>query len=205
MPSNIPGLIRIPVFIALIIFSLIVLGIDGHLISQLSGSFEDLFGFNFSFTAPSWTKLGVAVSVITMVSLIPMIVIDFLRRGAPTSWVLVELVWLGILWVLWLATAADTANNVSCSGVRGSDICSQVQAAEAFSFLAWIVLMAYWVLLLVFAIMAANKGHKGIWKSGVADADFQAAGTHNAGGYPAANVSQREGATPTTYPPHQSV
>lgn len=35
--------------------------------------------------------------------------VDFVRRGAFTSMVLVELVWTFILWVLWLAAAALAA------------------------------------------------------------------------------------------------
>ena len=128
MNSNLPGLVRMPVFGecsgendpgwtnflcealtppfpfhylchagAMILFSLIVLGmyrffaekskksspdtfwylfametaVDGHLISKLSYSFAD-YGYSYSITAPSWTKLGVAVSVLTFASCIPM-------------------------------------------------------------------------------------------------------------------------------------
>lgn len=35
--------------------------------------------------------------------------IDFLRRGAFTSMVLVELIWVFVLWVLWIAAAALAA------------------------------------------------------------------------------------------------
>lgn len=100
------------------------------------------------------------------------------------------------------ATAADTAANVTCDAslFTGSDnICSEAQAAEAFSFLAWIVLLAYWVLLLVFAIRA---GHSGVWTSGVHDAEFA---PNNAGGQGAYPTGQKEGMAPTTYPPQHTV
>jgi len=185
MHSNLPGLIRVPVFGAMILFSLIVLAIDGHLISKLSYSFSD-FGYSYSISAPSWTKLGVAVSLLTFASCIPMLVIDFMRQGAPTSMIAVELGSLGFLWIMWLATAADTASNVQCStvvaGVVGNSICSEAQAAEAFSFLAWFTLMGYWGLLLVSAIIAMNNGNSGVWMSSVSTANFSGAAKPAVGG-----------------------
>jgi len=226
MHPNLPALVRIPVFGALLVFSLIVLGVDAHLISQASFT---ILGVHYSL-APSWLKLGVAVAVITIVSLVAILVMDLLRKGAVTSFISVELGWLGVLWVLWLATAADTANGVQCSGViDGFDgsICGQAQAAEAFSFLAWLLLMAYWILLLVFAIIAATQGQPGIWMVNVADADFSAgSGARGTGGgvqggpaygapaqqpYYAPQQQQQQlmtgasnGAT-VTYPPHPNV
>jgi len=213
MHPNLPGLLRVPVFAALLLFSLIVLGVDAHLISKLSFSFNE-FGIHYSYSAPAWPKLGVATAVLTLVTLLPFLVIDFLRKGAPTSWVVTELGWLGFLWILWLATAADTANNVDCNASlfsSGDNICSEAQAAEAFSFLAWIALMAYWVLLLVSAVIAHNNGNSNIWRGGVADADFTAgsgagagASGYNGGGVqqPVQHQQQMTGASGATYPPH---
>lgn len=85
-----------------------------------------------------------------------------MRTGAFTSKVWVELVWLckffakhlqyfthsrvAILWVLWIASAAETATffqtffGGSC-GFLDPDVnaaCQKVQAVMAFDFLAWI-------------------------------------------------------------------
>jgi hypothetical protein len=52
--------------------------------------------------------------------------------------------------------------------------CSLFQAVEAFAFLGWILLLAYWVVLLVVAIIAFNNGQSQIWFSSVKDVDFSA-------------------------------
>lgn len=177
MHPNIPGLIRLPVFAALLVFALIVLGLDGHLVAKLHHTYDEGF-FKVTINAPAWAKLGVATSVLTLVSLLPMLIIDFLRKGAPTSLVAVELVWLGFLWILWLATAADTANHVDCGG-SSDPICSQAQAAEAFSWLSWIVMTAYWAILLAFSFIAHSKGNSRIWTGPVTDSDFAGTGPVN--------------------------
>jgi len=181
MHPNIPALLRIPVFGALIVFSIIVLAVDGNLISKLSSSYS-VYGSTFTVSAPSWTKLGVAVAVLTFISLIPLLAIDILRKGAPTSFVCVELGWLGFLWIMWLATAASTASEVNCGGVSGIPICDEAQAAEAFAFLAWMILMGYWIILLVYTIIAANNGQSGIWTTSVSEADFSASEKGTGGG-----------------------
>lgn len=206
MHPNLPGLVRIPVFAALLVFSLIVLGINAHLIAKLHFNFDE-FGIHYSISAPGWTKLGLATAVLTLVSLLPMLVIDFIRKGAPTSLVVVELGWLGFLWIMWLATAADTANNVNCGGVTDNGICSEAQASEAFAFLAWLLLMAYWVLLLVYAIMAHTKGNNNVWMGSTTDQDFSAGGSHSGAGIapPHPGLAQQQmttGGTGATYPPH---
>jgi len=211
----IPPLIRIPVFVALLVLSLIVLGLDGHLVSALSFSIpsESVFGIvtpGVSIPAPSWTKLGVATAVLTIVSIGPMLVIDFLRKGAPTSWIVVELSWIGFLVILWLATASDTAANTAlCSSVyvTGNSLCSEIQAAEAFAFLAWLTSLAYFVILLVFSILAHSAGNSRIWFSSVRDGEWQqgkgGAGAPGVGGVAPGPYAGGEGAGAgvAQYPP----
>lgn len=95
----------------------------------------------------------------------PRLIIDAMRVGAFTSRVWVELVWLcefsllpvsalrhvthshlAILWVLWVASAAETANffqtvfGGSCGFINPitNASCMKVQAVMAFAFLAWL-------------------------------------------------------------------
>jgi hypothetical protein len=80
-----------------------------------------------------------------------------------------------------LAAAADTASVVNCGNdalliPAWQQICAEAQTAEAFSFLAWLLCMTYWIALLIFAIMAHSKGNTGIWTDGVRDADWSGRG-----------------------------
>ncbi|KAF9507203.1 hypothetical protein BS47DRAFT_339624 [Hydnum rufescens UP504] len=158
---HIIALVRYPVFASLLLFSLIVLGIDGDLVSKLKGGcFLDICD-----STPSYPGLGVATAVLTFVSVAPLAIIDILRRGAFTSFIIVELGWFFFLWVLWLATFGDTAGGTGCNSsfADGINVCSEVRAVEAFSFLSWILLFAYWVALLVFSTIAFSKGNRKIW------------------------------------------
>ncbi|KAF8309161.1 hypothetical protein DL93DRAFT_1786254 [Clavulina sp. PMI_390] len=204
--ANIPALARLPVFALVLIFSLVVLGLDAHFDSEFSGS-TTLFGITYTYSAPGFSKLGIATAVLTLVSLIPMLVIDFIRKGAPTSLIVVELGWLGFLWIMWLATAADTASFGSCSD-SGNSFCSQFQAAEALSFLTWLLLMGYWILLLVFSVMAHSAGNQNVWMTGVSDAEFTTGGVNHGPAMGHAGVVGGEkpvSEVPATYPPHSNV
>ncbi|KIP09205.1 hypothetical protein PHLGIDRAFT_68017, partial [Phlebiopsis gigantea 11061_1 CR5-6] len=150
---------------------IIVLGLAGHWISTTESWLDAYYAY---------AALAVAVSVLTLITVPAMLIIDIMRRGAFTSMILVELVWLGLLWVLWLASAADSANNLSGFGSTchseffpdwWTQGCSETQAIVAFSFLNWIGLTGYLVSLLTLSIVAAQKGAP-VWKSSVKEASF---------------------------------
>ncbi|KAF8316048.1 hypothetical protein DL93DRAFT_786760 [Clavulina sp. PMI_390] len=122
-----------------------------------------------------FSELGVASAAVTMVSFIPMVIIDFLRKGAVTSLVIFELVWIAILWGLWLATAIKTASFNGCDDF-GSMLCSRYTAVKVLSFPVWAILVGYWILLLVFTVMAYVGGNRKIWTAGVRDARFTSSG-----------------------------
>ncbi|KAF8284478.1 hypothetical protein DL93DRAFT_2146915 [Clavulina sp. PMI_390] len=147
-----------------------------------------------------------------------MIVIDIIRKGSVTSMIAIELGWLGFLWIMWLATAADTASNKTCSNSvvsylgsldsTISSLCSQFRAAEAFSFLTWLLLMGYWALLMIFSVMAHSSGNQNIWTTAVSDAGFtngSGAATQPATTYPAVPGEKPMHEIPVSYPPPQNV
>ncbi|EJT98436.1 hypothetical protein DACRYDRAFT_24499 [Dacryopinax primogenitus] len=117
--------------------------------------------------------LGIATAVLTIISVIPVLAIDFFRKGVFTSWTSVELGLVGLLWVLWLATGADAASLASagcdafcegffCYGYSAST-CSQVRAIAAFGFIGFFILLALWVWTLVIGVRAHNVGDTRIW------------------------------------------
>ncbi|THH12340.1 hypothetical protein EW145_g9 [Phellinidium pouzarii] len=171
--------VRVGLLAAVLLFSIIMLGLSAGYIAKVHG----LDGGFIRFSVPDYAGLGLAISIITLIIVGPIrrVVIDLLRVGAITSLILVELPVIGVLMILWLATAADTAaatsgGSVDCSTFNGLDssfgtLCHTYQAMEAFSFLTWICLLGYFITLLVFALIAQFKG-SGVWHSTVRDTDF---------------------------------
>ncbi|RPD77177.1 hypothetical protein L226DRAFT_533178 [Lentinus tigrinus ALCF2SS1-7] len=157
-------IIRLSVLGFAIFCGIIVASLSAHLTAYV----EENFGGYDNFAV-----LGIATGGITIISLPVMLIVDLLRKGAFTSLVVVELSWLSILWVLWIATAALTVDETSaifssCDFFYPilNQLCHETQAVEAFSFLAWIALMAYTVLLLIVALVNTSRGSP-MWKSSV--------------------------------------
>jgi len=115
------------------------------------------------FSVNAFALLPLIVSIITLLTVPFMLVIGFIRRGAFISMVIVELVWLGILWVLWLATGALWATAFATDSLS--------EALEAFSWLNWLALFGYWLLLLIFSIIGLSRNHR-IFTTAVSEAQF---------------------------------
>lgn len=162
-------LIRLVALATVVLFSLVVLGISAHITYE-----TNLAGFYFTFAA-----MSIAVASLSLATLPAMIIIDLLRKGAFTSMVVVELAWLGLLWVLWLTAAGLTASgnyfSPGCNyrAAATQQACREVSSIEAFGFLSWLVLFSYWIALLVMSIIGSSRGHK-IFTSTVGEAQFTA-------------------------------
>ncbi|CAG7848486.1 SubName: Full=Uncharacterized protein {ECO:0000313/EMBL:CCA66612.1} [Serendipita indica DSM 11827] len=194
-----------------LLFSLITLGLAANLVDKLGDQW-------------SFPGFAVAVSVLTILAVVPMIVIDLLRRGALMSWVVVELPIMGILWVLWLSSAAlSTSVGLflgDCSSFSFDSalesLCRQYSALQAFSWLNWLLVKTYVIVTLALAILALMKGHKRVWFSPVSDLSFSPTHTHSGepkipppatapGGYnPDPRMAHNHSASPSSgYPPNQ--
>jgi len=126
----------------------------------------------------TFASLGIASAVISIVTLPVLLLVDVLRTGAFTSMIVVELPWLLINWVLWLATGAlaaqfDQGLNNNCDLVLDTFLtsCHEIQGIEAFGFLNWLLLMVYSIVVLVMAIIGSSNGHT-TWTSSVKHANF---------------------------------
>lgn len=163
------SVIRIGIFSLSIVFSLIVLGLNAYYISLT----QPLY---FIFSA-----LGVATALLTILTVPVMLIVDSIRRGAFTSMIVVELVWLFILWVLWVATAGEAAATFNYYFPRGciyasvdptaNAYCMELQAIQAFAFLNFFIFLGYTGTLLVFAIIAGSRGNS-VWTSSVKESTF---------------------------------
>ncbi|KAF5352147.1 hypothetical protein D9758_009249 [Tetrapyrgos nigripes] len=185
--------LRLGVFGTTILFSIIVLGLSAHITSKTKEELD---------TVVAAEGLAIATAAITLVSVPAMLIIDMIRRGAVSSLVVAELAGLGLLWVLWLATGADSVAEFNADfpegcdvlslefrgpGVREvQDLCRELQAVSAFGFLNWLMLVGYWSVLLVCSIVAANRGESRIWFTPVGETDFL-----SNGGTPHTTTSQK--------------
>ncbi|KAJ7646139.1 hypothetical protein B0H17DRAFT_1098221 [Mycena rosella] len=165
-------LLRIIALSVVLGFAVIVLGLSAALTSTTETILDGFFEF---------AALAIATASLTLITLPIMIILEYMRPGqAFTSMIVVELSWLSILWVLWLATAADSAQAGQLTFISGcgyidstvESACRETSAIQAFSFLNWIILMAYTVLILVLSIIASARKHTGVWRASVADAPF---------------------------------
>jgi len=164
---------RIVIFSKTILFSLIVMSLSADLISLTT----PVFYYKFS-------ALALANSLLTMLTVAIMLVVDLLRQGSIFSYIVVEISWLSVLWVLWLSTASYAAwtdgqitaafpEEASCdfgffADPRAAQGCHEIKGIMALSFLIWILLMSYTIMLVVLGIRAQERDNA-VWTTGVRD------------------------------------
>jgi len=196
--------LRVVTFATVSLFAAIVLSLSADLISLT----EPLFYYKFS-------AFALATSAITLLTVVPMFVIDILRQGAIFSYIVVEIAWLSVLWILWLSSgsyAAWTDNQIeafypaesSCNYhlILDNNIvnqgCSEIKSITAFSFLTWIILMVYTAILLFLGIRAQGRGNN-VWTVSVREeAIFYPEA--KSGGTPA-QMQTMPTSVPQAYPP----
>jgi len=135
-------------------------------------------------TPDTLALLNVAVAALTILTVPVMLTIDLLRRGAFTSLVVVEVCWLGLLAIVWIAAASFTTTSITnliqlCNVSTNRDVstlqalCTDSRVSAAFGFIAWLSLVGYVIILLVMSVMSQSKGAP-VWKSTVKDGKFVA-------------------------------
>ncbi|KII96051.1 hypothetical protein PLICRDRAFT_65322, partial [Plicaturopsis crispa FD-325 SS-3] len=158
--------------VLVLLLSIVVLGLAAH----LTNITEEFFEVYFIYAA-----LSIAAAGLTILTVPVLIIVDIVRRGAFTSFVVVELSWLSLLWVLWLATGAYTGSDnifgATCDyiDVDVNNACHETNGIEGISLVIFILLFIYTTVLLVFAIIGSNRGHH-VWTNTVKDATFLAPG-----------------------------
>jgi len=170
--NSIFKLVRLVVFGVATLFAFIAIVLGG-LLTHFSNMY--LGGF-YSFAA-----LGIAVGLLTILTIPVMLTLSIIRKGAFTSMIAIEIAWVWLLWILWLSVGGSAAGFTiveDCSNfapvVRAA--CSEVSAMTAFGFLSWLNLLFYNVLLISLTFRQHLRGHTGIWTQDVTDTDFMAPG-----------------------------
>ncbi|KAI0254222.1 hypothetical protein BJV78DRAFT_1371109 [Lactifluus subvellereus] len=183
---------RLVTFVTTILFSIIVIALSAALVAQIKPR-----GFS---------AFALATGLLTVITIVPMygrpcdcapcitkrclfptyrFIIDMLQKGTFFSYIIVEIVWLKVLWVLWLSSGSYAAwmdSQITCGDPQestdnfgigvfnggASQGCGKIKPVTAFSFLLWILLTAYTSTLLGLSIRAHSRGHS-IWTTGVRD------------------------------------
>jgi len=166
--------VRVALLSVVVLFSVVILALAAHLTSTTES--ESIIGYYFPFAA-----LAIGISLITILTVTPILVFDHYRTGFFTSKIIVELPVLSVLGILWLTTGADTATlgsfvfDCALDGTCHEAPTAEAQAIEAFSFLNWLMLMGYCITLIVLSVIAGNRGHT-VWNSSVRETNFIAPG-----------------------------
>ncbi|KAF5393694.1 hypothetical protein D9757_000361 [Collybiopsis confluens] len=158
------SVMRLTVFIATLVCSVIVVALSAHF-TWVTVTFDGVYFAS--------VVVALTASVLSIISLSTMIALDFTRKGAFTSKVLTEVIWILVLWIVWVAAASLLAQDQEVLGVGvGCDdaffpaACQEYNAIEAFSFLAWLSLLNYNITLLIYAIVGSARGTSP-WSSSV--------------------------------------
>ncbi|KAG8899194.1 hypothetical protein FRC00_001769 [Tulasnella sp. 408] len=108
---------------------------------------------------PEYPALNIVTACLTSFIVGTSLIIDRLRPGAITSFVMVELVWVGLLWPLWLSAAVYNVIRDVWWG--------PLKAVRVFTIANWLTLFVWWDILLTSSIRAALKGVSGVWRTPV--------------------------------------
>jgi len=199
--------VRLAVFGIILVFGLVILGIGANFVA-LSSGVRGYYGAVSSIPA-----FAVATAVLTFAIIIPVLVLDHLRKGAMTSLTASELGFMGFLWILWLACAGNATSflgaytSIGCdllySSATATSYCHQYQALQAFAWLGWLVIFFYWVALLAMTLIAQSRGVNNAFMIPSTELYTNFPKSTHAGGEPKIPPSNYGpgGVTPGTYPP----
>ncbi|PIL26018.1 hypothetical protein GSI_11772 [Ganoderma sinense ZZ0214-1] len=135
----------------------------------------------------NYANLGIASGAMAILTLPVMLFVDFINDGKTGLPIIIEVPWLCVLWVMFLATGISTKNfvhqvnpnGVSCDeiGRLGSQfdefkkICDEWEPIEIVSWISAGLLFLYSVTLLIISILRAYGG-KSMWGTSVKNSEI---------------------------------
>ncbi|KAL1943254.1 hypothetical protein VTO73DRAFT_4329 [Trametes versicolor] len=109
---NAPWLYRVITFVLASILSLVVIVFCVKSKDHLDDIVNAVGGRGqFNASNYPYATLGIAVGVMTVVSKVAMLALDFFFESIFTSYIIFELGWSCVLWVLWIAVGGTTLSN----------------------------------------------------------------------------------------------
>ncbi|TCD66826.1 hypothetical protein EIP91_000904 [Steccherinum ochraceum] len=154
------------------LLSVAVLALSAHWLATTLNGFVD--GFYDPFAV-----LATATASLTILSVITMILVEYLRKDAALNWIIFEMSWLSTLGLLWIATASVTTDAYYNSWLNCDQLdifwdnrliegCKETQAIQSVSYT---ILLTYTSVLLVLSLLSKTHGVD-VWRSAVRDAKF---------------------------------
>ncbi|KAI0830258.1 hypothetical protein BC628DRAFT_991744 [Trametes gibbosa] len=158
-------LIRLCAFVLACILSLVIIALCAISNSNLSEILLKSEVGRFPYAS-----LGIAIGVITLVSMIIMIVLDFFVDNFFTSYMIFELSWTSLLWVLWIAVGGTTLANgktlfqgATCEefdlvSPKAKDVCNDIHPIASVAFVTFALFFIYGSLLVVLSFRSSSTG-----------------------------------------------
>ncbi|KAJ7327900.1 hypothetical protein DFH08DRAFT_1025945 [Mycena albidolilacea] len=194
-------IVRLAILVTVSLFALISMSLAAALMASASqdGPFLDI-----ALVAPT---LAIVVAILTLITAPLMIALDIVRPGVYfTSMIIFEILWLGFLSVMWLASgAAQAVENIvlttACTVDSSDDffdgfsddprpdnslqtICGEARAIAAFGFLNWLILMFYTLTVMIMSCVAMSRKRGRVWTESFANAPLSASASAKKGPIP---------------------
>jgi len=123
--------------------------------------------------SPEVDSYLIFVGALGLLIIFPVIFVELVRKNAFITRVLVEITWVGLLWIMHLSGAAAItaiSPQILCSatGERPKVDCSSTRVLLAFTWLSTITLLSY-LFALVISAAYHNQEDSQVWRSGVRD------------------------------------
>ncbi|KAG6827430.1 hypothetical protein H0H92_011831 [Tricholoma furcatifolium] len=158
-----------------LLLGLVILGLASHWTQITTSLLNTPTIYDFEIVA-------LLAGALTALILPVMLVVGAIRKGAFTTMIAVELPTLTVIWVLFLVIGALTAqwkdvfypfgcgDTFDLSTIQ-QGWCNEFYAIFGLSFVVWIILFLYTVILLIFSLIGQSRGNV-VWTTSVSEANF---------------------------------
>ncbi|KAI0369287.1 hypothetical protein BV20DRAFT_980234 [Pilatotrama ljubarskyi] len=161
---NLLWIYRVFTLVLACIVSLVAIALCAHTSTNLD---KILAAFDLSGSFP-YTSLGIAVGSITIISNALLIFLDFFFDNVFTSFLIFEISWSSILWILWISVGATTLSEgktifkgQSCSVFdlvpSAQNICEDIHPIAIVGFVNAALLFVYTAVLLFAAFTSSGS------------------------------------------------
>lgn len=163
--------IRSVVLVFVVLFAILALSFNASLLafSSFDGDGDDDDHSDLRRKIANFAGSGVGIAAFSLLVVLPVTVMNFVRQRSGAAIVLLEIGWVSILMILWVTAAGQAASaGIFSGGCSNADddvqsLCMQYQALEGFEWLQFIILLVWLAVVMAVAAMAHFQGHTRVW------------------------------------------